>query len=278
MPDLLTSNDAAAVDRPTVASVAPVVDESWAEGRLVLPGGIIDSEGVCHKTVWVRELTGADEEALCDGRYETGAQLATHFLSRVIAKVDGLDAPLAREAVADMLVGDRDYLLLRLRQLNLGDPVHQVMRCPRPTCDQKVDVDFSISEIPVRRLDEVRTTYPVDLSRPAFPDDGTSGQVILRLPNGRDQEALAGLEESNPGRANTRLFSRILVRLGRLKQPELDEERVRELPLFARREIGDFLREKSPGPDLRVEIQCPGCGADMTYPFDIHGFFLTSGR
>ena len=54
----------------------------------------------------------------------------------------------------------------------------------------------------------------------------------------------------------------------------LDEAAVRGLPLKARREIGQTLAAASPGPDLRLEVRCPECGADMSYPLDLERFFF----
>lgn len=256
-----------------MAGVAPAA-EDWALGRLVLPGGLLAPEGTCHRVVWVRELNGRDEEVLSDRRRPGGASRVTELLSRAIERVEGLDRSVDRDLAADLLIGDRDYLLLRLRQMTLGDQVHQVMRCPATACGQKVDVEFSIGEIPVRRAESLRRDYEIRLSRPAWPGDDRSDCAVLRLPTGRDQEAIADLADQNPAAANSRLFARLLVRLGRTTRP--DEEAVRALPIKLRQELADFLRRTAPGPDLHIEAQCPHCGADMTYPFDLEDFFLRS--
>ena len=140
--------------------------ESLAERRLQLPGGVIGPDGRCHRMVRVRELTGADEEVLADTA-EAGARLVSRFLARVIVEIEGLQRPVDEELVSDMLVGDRDYLLLRLRQIDLGDPVHQVMRCPSAACGKKVDVDFLVSEIEVRRAGELQASYRMQLGEGA---------------------------------------------------------------------------------------------------------------
>ena len=250
--------------------------ESWAEGRLVLPGGVLDGAGTGHKQVWVRELTGRDEELLADRRYRNGARQVTDLLSRVLLRVEGMDGTPGPDVVSGMLIGDRDYLLLRLRQMSLGDDVHQVMRCPAPGCGEKVDVEFSIGEIPVRRVDAVRARYPVALSARAFPDDEGSDRAVVRLPTGADHEAVAELGETNPGAANTLLLSRVVLELG--AAAGLDADAARDLPLRARTELVRALSELSPGPDLEVAVQCPHCGADMSYTWDLRSFFLTSGR
>lgn len=244
--------------------------ESLAERRLELPGGVLGADGRCHRMVKVRELTGADEEVLAE-RAAGGACLVTRFLARVIVGIEGLERSVDEDLVSDMLVGDRDYLLLRLRQMDLGDHVHQVMRCPSPACGKKVDVDFLVSEIEVRRVPEVSAAYRVQLG------DGTDAvNVSVRLPTGRDQEAMAALAPANPAAANTRLFSRAVLKWG--ERGPLDEEAARALPLKHRSQLAAFLERSSPGPDLYLDVQCPMCGADMGASFDLHGFFLPSAR
>jgi hypothetical protein len=238
-----------------------------------LPGGVLGPTGACHRTVWVRELTGRDEEVLADRGYATGAAQVTDLLAQAVVRVDGLDAPVDRALVADMLVGDRDYLVLRLRQLASGDAVHQVVRCPEPACARKVDVEFLISELPVRRLDALAPRYVVPLSRPALAGDARSAECVLRLPTGRDHEAVGKLGDANPARANTVLFGRLIERLGHAAP--VGEETVRDLPLAVRQELADWLRANAPGPDLRVEVECPHCGGSIAYAFDLASFFFS---
>lgn len=255
-------------------NAATLPQEDWPAGRLVLPGGVLDSRGQCFQTVIVRQLTGRDEELLADRRYRNAAQQVTDFLTQVLLEVPGLDKPVSKQLVAEMLIGDRDYLLLRLRQISLGDEVEQVLKCAAPACGKKADVQFLISELPVRRVNAVQPWYEFELSRPARQDDPNSAHVVLRLPTGLDSEAVLDCRDVNPALANTKLFARIVKRLGRTG---LSEAEARDLPLYTRQEITAFVNQVTPGPELKIEIQCPHCGADMSYPFDLYSFFLPSG-
>jgi hypothetical protein len=256
-----------------IESLPPVAgraaDESLGERWLVLPGGVCDAQGCVFRRVRVRELTGADEERLFDRGVLSGTQRVSAFLAHAIAAVEGFDGPID-EAFADRLqLGDRDYLLLRLRQLDLGDAVHQVMRCPG--CRQKVDVDLLISELPVRRLDPTQPAWNVrlDAASPAV-------ECTVRLPRGDDQAAVETLALANPAAANTRLFTRLVQDVDGRGAPTEDE--VRGWPLARRAQLSAWLEAHSPGPDLFLDLSCPHCQADMSYVFDLHGFFLPSDR
>ncbi|AKC86780.1 hypothetical protein WQ53_08430 [Pseudoxanthomonas suwonensis] len=238
-------------------------EESLDERRLVLPTGVFDADGRAHRCVRVRELTGADEEALFERGKPGNAWRVSAFLASAIESVEGLEAGVDAAFAADLQLGDRDYLLLRLRQMDLGDAVHQVMRCP--ACLERVDVDLSISELPVRRLDRPQAVYQADIA-------GTAMQ--LRLPTGADQAAIETLAMANPAAANTRLFARIVLDVDGQGAP--DEETVRAWPLAMRSQLVAWLEDHAPGPELFLELVCPHCRADMSYAFDLDAFFLPS--
>jgi hypothetical protein len=252
-------NDSLAI---TAASAAR---ESLAERRLWLPAGVLDGGGSVHREVRVRELNGADEEALFERAQASGARRVSAFLARAIEAVPGLPDAAIDEAFTDRLqLGDRDYLLLRLRHMVLGVAVHQVLRCP--ACAAKVDVDLRISELPVRRLAQPCAWHEVQLA---------GCTLRLRLPDGADQAAVEALALSNPAAANTRLFARLVQDVDGKGPP--GEEGVRAWPAALRSELGAWLAANLPGPDLFLDLACPHCKADMSYAFDLHAFFLPSG-
>jgi hypothetical protein len=236
---------------------------------VVLPGGLLDREGRCYQRVELRELTGADEELLCR-RFDNVAEQVTAFLARAIVRVEGWPGEIDAQLVRGMLAGDRDYLLLRLRQAEVGDPVHEVVRCRAAECGRKVDVEFLISELPVRQVQNVSHRYAVSL----VDEHGARHAARLRLPTGADLEAVAPLIASEPGAANTRLYARIVESIEGYDVSS--EERVRALPLRLRTQIADFLMRTAPGPDLLIDVACPHCGAGLAYAFDLHAFFLPS--
>jgi len=229
---------------------------------LELPGGLVHADGRVCRRVRLRELTGADEEVLF-ARTASGAARVTQFLARSIEAVEGWEAPLSEAQIAQMHLGDRDYLLLRLRQQSLGDAVHQVMRCP--ACSKRVDVDFNISELPVRRLVDAQTQWRITL---------LGKDLTLRLPNGADLQAIEALALDNPAAANTKLFARLVQSVDGGAAPS--EDAVRAWPLPLRAALSQWLAEHAPGPDLYLELDCPECGADISYTFDLNAFFLPS--
>jgi hypothetical protein len=252
-----------AIERLTFAEIADDLGDPSDARVLTLPGGLVDADGAVHRRLRVRELNGADEEALFDRRAGSDAKRVSAFLARVIESVDGMRAPVEPALAERLSIGDRDYLLLRLRQLDLGDAIHQVARCP--SCARKVDVDFAISELPLRRLERPQAAYDIEIA---------GHRLRVRLPNGADQSAIEGDAADNPAAANSALFARVVLDIDGEGPPSEDDTRAWPIALRAR--LAEWLDANAPGPDLFIDIGCPYCGADMSYRFDLDAFFLPS--
>jgi hypothetical protein len=117
--------------------------------------------------------------------------------------------------------------------------------------------------------------YDLDFGEPAYSDDATSTRGRVRFPTGQDHAAVLPWIASNPARANSALFTRVVSQVGR--RARLTEDDARAMSMRVRRQITDFLDASAPGPDLRIDIVCPHCGNDMSYEFDLVDFFFFGG-
>src|SRR5262249_1059688 len=126
------------------------------------------------------------------------ALAVTRLLGACLVRLGGAEA--TPELARRLLVGDRDYLMLQLRRLMLGDRVSAVICCP--ACGSKMDADFDAQEGPGGRRPPPAAVYTLEL-------DGRT--VRFRLPTGGDQEAVLGLE---PASAAEALLARCLVEDG----------------------------------------------------------------
>ncbi len=242
----------------------------------VLPGGYLDENGVLHREAELAPLTGHEEELLAEtGGAVSTPELVTAILSRCVRRIGSIQ-PVDARVARGLLVADRQYLLLRLRAATFGDRVEGTLACPWPQCGSKVDVDFSLDDVPVKRREALEPAYRVELSR----DDDAEGDgeheppraATFRLPRGSDQEALAAVLAENPARALTALLERCIV--GTEGGPEDVGEWVEGLTPRARREIEEAMLAASPHLDLEMELVCPECGRAFTAPFDLPDFFF----
>ncbi|MEU6036015.1 hypothetical protein ABZ801_11455 [Actinomadura sp. NPDC047616] len=240
----------------------------------VLPGGLVDEAGTVHDEVELRGLSGREEELLAgDGGAETcAAALVTALLSRCVRRIGGIrqvDADVTRR----LLVADRQFVLLKVREATFGERVQGSVPCPWPDCGRRVAVSFSTSDVPVRAARDKGPVHTAVLSADAMPGAGDADRTVaFRLPTGADQEALSGLLEENEAAALTGLLARCLLRVG--PDTSVDEERVARLSPLARLEIERRMEEAAPRVDLLMEAECAHCGRAFSAPFDPQGFFF----
>jgi Family of unknown function (DUF6760) len=236
-----------------------------------LPGGYYDADGLRHRTAELVPLRGREEELLID-RSQPAATQVTRILERC-AHVQGI-GPLDTEMARSLAVGDRQFLLMKLREITLGPEVQAVAACPWWGCSQRVNVDFSLAEVPVRDgLAGPVHTMQLSEEAAAVTDDGERHRhVEFRLPNGGDQEALAQLAMANQAAALSALLHRCLVAVGPARPPT--QELVDRLTARARLEIEEAIAAAAPGPELTMEARCPACGRAFGLPFEIQDFFF----
>ena len=240
-----------------------------------LPGGYLDPEGGLHRAAELVPLGGKEEELLA-GR-GSGPTLVSEVLARCVLRIGEVE-PVTPRLARRLLVADRQYLLLKLRQLTFGDRVRGRASCPWPDCGEGVDVDFSLADVPVRGLEEPAAELTMRLSPEAStavaesPRDARGLEVRFRLPNGGDEERLAGLVEDNEAEALSALLERCVLALDGNSSPEAD--RISALSPRARAEIEAEMEARAPCLGLEMAARCPACERRFTLPFALRDFFF----
>lgn len=239
----------------------------------LLPGGYVDEAGVVHQHADLVPLSGQEEELLAGSHGRASASLVTRVLSRCVRRI-GATSPVSEQVARELLVADRQVLLLKLREATFGDQVQATFSCPWPDCGNKMDVDFSIRDIPVRESEDKGPAYQMMLSpEAAFVDDGEIyREVVFRLPNGGDQEAVSHLIDQNEAQALSALLRRCIQRIGPLQNP--GGELIDGLSPRARMEIEKQMEAVAPQVESTLEACCPECGREFPLPFDVQGFFF----
>lgn len=195
--------------------------------------------------VSLRPLSGRDEEWLARHRNTPNAVRVTWLLNRCLLTLD--DAPVDGECVQQMLVGDREFLMMQLRRMTFGDHVQAVVNCP--ACGNKMDTDFRLDQVPVQARPQNKAFFTMEIS---------GRTVRFRLPNGGDQEAV--IHQGNPVDA---LLDRCVVGDG--VQPLSGEDREALIVEMER---------LAPQVDVELDLTCPECTHEFMLPFDTTSFFF----
>ena len=237
-----------------------------------LPGGYWDPAGMLHREFELADLTGREEELLAQNSLAETASVVSAVLSRCVRRLGGI-SPVTEEIARGLLIADRQYLLLKLRQRTFGDLVHADLFCPWAECGRRLSLQFSLAGLPVEEAAERAPVYTFTLSELALGEADPARRVIrFRLPNGGDQEAVSGLVAINEAEALSQLLCRTVVSIGP-RSPVSDDEIV-DLPSLARAEIEAEMFRVAPKIELNMETTCSECGRSFVAPFDLQRLFF----
>lgn len=248
------------------------------EYQVILPIGYTDSAGRVHRHAALRKMRGHEEALLFDPSLTTGQLVSALLLSCLVRLGDltNVDAP----TVTQLYTADRNYLLLELRRLTLGNTLEAWYSCPR--CSGQIQILEDLQQVSVRRLaDDDKLSDIILVLEDGYTDrQGVHhNELTLTLPSGADEEFVAPMAERDPLKAQDALLLRCIKRFGTLPKAALEAYGVkilRELTLSDRQRLYKVLQDQAPGIDLRRSITCPRCEATFQGMMDLSNFFVLS--
>jgi hypothetical protein len=219
------------------------------ESIVTLPGGLCLPDGARLAVARLRHLTGCEEEWLAEHREAPLPVAVTRLLSAALVGLENVSP--TPELVQALLVGDRDFLMLRLREMTFGTRLSAVVECPG--CRGRMDVDLETGDIPFERREQTAPAHSLELN---------GRTVRFRLPTGADQEAAARADE--PIEA---LWTRCLLHHGG-----------RVLSADERAAVVEEMDRLAPQVEVELDLTCPECALRFPLPFDVSSFFVHEMR
>ena len=232
-----------------------------------LLAGYEDEHGTVHKDFAIREINGSDEEAISKSEIKSnGAKVIRTLLERCCERIGTINKsdvkPNAwREIIQSLTVADQDIMLLRLRQISLGDELETEYKCPDSNCKSDIKVLVDIEELEILPFQGDRV-ISFELPKGGLDKDGNRVKKgKLRFPTGLDREVLDSVVRKNSGLANTMMLTRLITELEGTK---VHDDFVRNLSVKDRQYLMNLLKEHSYGINLEVEVTCPSCMETFT--------------
>lgn len=181
---------------------------------------------------------------------------AQPFIERAITLLAASCPGLDRDGLARLTLGQRDRLLLSLRESMFGPRVAALASCSE--CNEKVEFDFEIDDIRVQdfvpEAEEIASLAIDDCS------------LRFRLPNSLDLAATA--QHGDASMVRQRLIERCLVSAstsaGQLSAAGLPERVLDELEVQ--------MSKLDPQANVQLALQCPACNKSWRATFDIFAF------
>lgn len=256
------------------ASDAPPEIEEPLDGPVKLPGGFRRLDGSRIEEVrkaWVRELNGEDEENIARLMARKDASLNDLVDVLLESGVTRLgDSEPSSDDLRNLLVGDRDYLLLEISRATYGNEIdYEDFQCYQ--CQGTVNFAIRLDEdVPITHLDKFEDQeFDIPLRR---------GRIAkVRLPNGDDQQVT--ITGDTVAEMNSALLNRIVLsfRDGEDGEEELvsdDVETVRRLSIKDRRTILEEVTKRQPGPRYNeITFTHDECKREVVVPFGLMSLF-----
>lgn len=244
--------------------------------EFTLPIGQLDPDGGARRRGTIRKMTGMDEAILADkANQRNGGKLVTELIYSCVTSFES-DAKLTKQDVAGWYSADRNYLLMQLRIFTFGSKLEARYTCP--SCEEQMMLVEDLEELPVRSLadgerpEEIR----VELEDGYWDqDDRCHTAVVLALPRGVDEAAVAPVLRKNPSHGKNALLARCVRSFGDIPVHRIEALGPRlfaSLTLTDRRLIDRALNRAAPGVDLLRDLECPVCGAEFKANLDMTGF------
>lgn len=244
-----------------------------------LPCGYFDPDnGVTSPIheVEFEEMTGYEEDILGDKSKHTSGMAINEVLSRCLVRIGDLKPEKPTRGkfflphLDKMLVGDRTYLLIRLRQLSLGDSFAFETKCP--ACKVRIPrFTVDLASLTVKPMeDPTKREWNVTLPSSKL---GASFRALV----GADERALNQIRKQK----KEDFFSSLLM----LRLTELGGDKVSSVTQLKKLTVKDrdFLRGQfdkiEGGIDTQIQCACESCGHEweMVLPIGEHSFFFPSG-
>lgn len=248
-------------------------------GVFELPCGYLDEAGNLHTDVVVSEIKGKVEDILTDGSLSAHKRI-NELLTRSVDRLGPYtDRGKISQAVLDLTVGDRVFLMFAIRRKSLGDDYPFKDSCP----------ECGAERLYVVNLAELEIKKGADPKQRAFSVTLPSGKTAQFHPmTGRDEDRLAaekkervkGLKGEKARRVESEnaMSYGILMRLDTLdgKVPTL--EAVQDLGLADRNFLRDQFEANEGGLDTENEFLCPECETEFRRDVDVtqQSFFFPS--
>jgi hypothetical protein len=209
----------------------------------MMPGGLW-RHGECRRDWSFRTLTGEVELSILEaGRDRRSVpQRVTAVLTAALAELGG--AAAQPDTVRALSVADRQYLMRRLA-VEMGIEESWIAcRCSR--CGAGFDIPIHHGELPAKPAGE---GYP-------FATVETSlGPVRFRVPDGADQEAVAGIPDPKEARRALAVRCAAEPLTGRLSEEDLDRAEA-------------ALEAVAPEVVTHAQAACPDCGKPVEIDLD----------
>lgn len=183
---------------------------------------------------------------------------------------------------ADLLVGDRNALMVAIRITGYGHEYDAEIECAE--CQTKAPQQFNLGALPLQRL-EIEPVEP-GLNLFEFMLPYTKKKARFKFLTGRDEEEIVATAEKqkklglNSEAVVTTNLLYSLVSVDGIEDRSKLAGFIRMMPARDSLALRNYIRENEPGIRMRQETTCPSCGhsEEVNMPIGVSFLWPSAGR
>lgn len=232
-------------------------------------------DGKVHRDAEIIPMTGFTRKTIAREDVRSNPSKITDTILIQCLRRVGTFTLINHKLIGEMTLGDRDFLLLEIRRISMGDTINAAVDCGG--CKSKIDVTFRLDEIEVVRVEdkdcEVRDGQRVFRVQSEVPHV----EAVCRFPKGDDQKIVLSFANKNPVEASYKLYAACLLEWEGKAGP-FEASFFEKLPLNALDKFEDEFSRIQPGPILKQSVPCPSCMDPIEFTFQGSDFLFRPAK
>ena len=207
----------------------------------------------------LREMTGVDEDLLTNTRLIKSGDVLNQVMRNCLVSLDG-KSEVALTDVLDLLAGDRHFIVVKLRQISLGDDLTVSLPCAK--CKWTSQVLVNLEDLPV-------TPYPPEREfTTVLPG---SGQTVRFVPlDGHMEKRLAVMPDAN-------ITTVMLIRIREIDGAPPTKKQLAEMSRKDRTALRAAMAAVDGDIDTVITTTCEQCGEPVQARLEGEKDFLYLG-
>jgi len=233
--------------------------------------------------VYVRAMSMQDDKVFATQRLAQSGQTIDYILRHCVKLPDGFDT-------ANMIIGDRHFLLFYLRGITYGNEYEFAVKCPDADCGASSVHKYDLNNLAqkIRRAKRELGPEPFRVLMP-FMSEQFKQEVWVSVRFFRGGDITAAMnKQRNVRRVGGRVGVNELVAeniamaivdfMGEKKDAASIRNMVDNLHGIDSATLRQFFNDYAPGIDTIIDLECPTCGNQFRVDLPItENFFRSSG-
>ncbi len=229
----------------------PIESVPLPSNGLVYPS---ESSIHCKETVEIRAMTAREEDILTSRALIKKGTVITELIKSCLTD--------KRIQVNDMIVGDRNAIMVALRITGYGAEYAVEADCPK--CSTRSKQEFNLADMPIKRLDIEPTAKGQNSFEFKLPV--TKKTVHFKFLTGKDEEDISAIQEKSKKHGaiadnlvTNRLQYSIISIEGKTDRGTINAF-IRNMPARDSMSLRKYIEAHEPGIDMKGEFDCASCG------------------